>query len=141
MKQDEECKKFFFSVFPRDRLPNIYKLPTCFILNTHNHNQPGEHWLAMFFDNYNHAEFFDPYGLHPRVYGLEEYLNKQSIFWTYNDKRLQSYYSTMCGQICLFYLFFKCRNFSLKSIQQLLKDDNDYETNEFIIEYFIKNYF
>lgn len=138
LKQDPECKKYFLCVFARDRLPKVQKLPSCFILNTDNHNEPGEHWLAMFFNIYNQAEFFDSYGLHPRVYGLEEYLNENSKSWTYNNKRFQSFYSNMCGEICLFYLFFKCRNFSLFNIQNMFT--KDYEKNELLIKYFLKNF-
>ena len=34
---------------------------------------PGEHWVAMFFNNQRFAEVFDSYGLHPIVYDLTDF--------------------------------------------------------------------
>ena len=34
---------------------------------------PGEHWVAMLFNNPRSAEFFDSYDLHPIVYGLTDF--------------------------------------------------------------------
>ena len=77
LKNDQECQKYFIGVFARDELPLfLQKLPCCFILNTHNRDQPGEHWLAFFIDSNRNAEFFDPCGLQPSFYNLDVYLNQ-----------------------------------------------------------------
>ena len=37
----------FAGVFPLDRLPKSLRAPANFIVNTHTHNLPGEHWIAV----------------------------------------------------------------------------------------------
>ena len=47
------------------------------------------------------------------MYGLENYLNSSAKSWIYNKKRIQGYFSELCGQYCLLYLYCRCRNYSL----------------------------
>lgn len=138
LKSDEHCQKSFLGVFARDELPIIQKLPVCFIINTDNRNESGEHWLAFYFDERRNAEFFDPIGLHPNFYGLEEYLAFYSNKWKWNKQRIQSFFSNFCGQICLFFLYFRCRNFSLDYI--LNNFTTNFEKNEKLILNFLKIY-
>jgi len=138
--RDSSCSSVFLGVFSRDRLPTkLPFLPCAFIINTDRISEPGEHWLAFYIDSGKKAEFFDPCGQHPRVYDLENYLDKISSKWTFNDRRIQSFFSDVCGQICLFYLYFRCRNFSLDLIKGFFT--NNYDSNETIILTFLKNLF
>jgi len=133
---DKYCNKYFLGVYARDELPTQFKKRPCmFIANTDSRNETGTHWLAFYFDENKNAEFFDSYGLAPTYYGLSEYLNETSNSWNYNSKRIQSFFSEYCGQICLFYCYFKSRNFSLNYIQSIFS--NDYEKNEKIILKFL----
>ena len=68
LKNDSCVKKIFKSVYPKDHLPTM-KYPGSYVVNTDPNTAPGEHWVAMFFNNQRSAEFFDSYGLHPIVYG------------------------------------------------------------------------
>lgn len=134
---DEKCKKLIIGIYARDELPETFKkTPSCFIVNTHERNKPGAHWLAFFVDEDKRVEFFDPYGLHPSFYGIDTYLNKVSSSWSYNSKRIQAQLSNSCGQICLFYLYLKARHFSLNDI--LVNFSNDYKNNEKIVFDFLK---
>ena len=129
---DDECKKYLVGIYARDELPVVFsKMPCCFVANTHERNKPGAHWLAFFIDENKHIEFFDPYGLHPSFYGIDTYLNQVSTTWSYNSKRIQAQLSNSCGQICLFYLYFRARYFSLNDI--LINFTNDYKNNEKIV--------
>ena len=38
---------------------HVYPIPVSMVVNTHPHNQPGEHQLALFLAYQNHTEFFD----------------------------------------------------------------------------------
>jgi len=73
-------------VYSRDQLPIIKDYPSCFILNT-------DTWLAIYYDDKENAEFFDPAGYHPNMYRLEEYLESTSKSWIYNDNRIQGFFS------------------------------------------------
>lgn len=134
--RDRDCSREFFGVFSRDQLPaRLYRLPCSFIINTDKQYEPGEHWLAFYYDENRQATFFDPCGLSPSVYGLENYLNRTSKSWTYNPKRIQSFLSDFCGQICLFFIFCKSKKYSLNYITSLFSDN--YESNEKLILNFL----
>lgn len=138
--KDTDCSRSFIGVYSRDQLPRrLYRFPCSFIVNTDKQNEPGEHWLAFYYDENRHATFFDPCGLSPSVYGLEAFLHRTANTWTYNSKRIQSFFSVLCGQICLFFIYFKSKRFSLNYITSLFS--NNYEDNEKIILNFFKNLF
>jgi len=98
-------------VFARDKLPTRVNYPSCFIFNTDNHDKPGTHWLAIFYDKYGNCDFFDSYGNHPSFFKLTNYLNMTSKTWKHNNKCIQAQ-SEYCGYYCLLFLFLRCRNSS-----------------------------
>ena len=59
IKNDKFASKNFIGVFARDQLPKKIKFPSSFIINTDKSNEPGEHWLAIFYDINGVCEFFD----------------------------------------------------------------------------------
>lgn len=133
-KSDPILSKYFIGIFASNELPLITKLPCAFIVNTEKHYEDGEHWLAFYFNEFKEAIFFDPTGKNADFFGMENYLEKQSISWTYNKFRIQSYFSEYCGQICLFFLFKMCRDNSLINFVNLFSDD--YIKNEkYILKY------
>lgn len=136
LKNDPMCNKYFLGIFPRDEAPTTFtKLPCSFMINTDPRNQEGSHWLAIFVNHGRQVEFFDPYGMPPSFYNLNNYLNNISSSWTFNNFKIQSSFSSFCGQICLFYLYFKSRHFSLDYI--LSNFSNNYFKNESIILNFL----
>lgn len=137
LKSDLHAKKLFLGVFARDELPTKLKYPSFFILNTHSRSQPGEHWLAIFYDKIGRAEFFDSYGQSPEFYGLKKYLDTTSTNWTYNKKCLQSFFSNYCGLYCLFYLYQKSKGISLFEILNNFENKNK---NDFLINKFIQKF-
>lgn len=40
---------YFIGTFPINKCPNLKKVPRnfCMVVNTANHNEPGEHWIAI----------------------------------------------------------------------------------------------
>ena len=131
LSKDKNTKVCFRGVYAINTLPKKAIYPSCLIVNTDPSNKPGSHWLAIYYYVNGEAEFFDSYGLNPNFYGLDNYLNKTSLNWTYNKKQIQSFYSNLCGYYCFFYLMFKCRGYSL----------DDMIFNEKELTLFIKNYF
>ena len=137
IKKDIISYDIFLGVFSRDQLPStrLLRFPCTFIINTDKQTEPGEHWLAFYYDKNKNATFFDPCGLSPKVYGLEAYLKNTSSNWSFNSKRIQSFFSVLCGEICIFFLYFVSRNFSLNFILNLFS--NNYEQNEKVILNFL----
>ena len=117
LRKDPETKKTFLGVFARDKLPEKVSFPSCLVFDTDNQNEPGEHWLALHYNNNGFCNFFDSYGQHPSAYKMVSYLNNTSKKWSYNMKTLQGL-STYCGFYCLFYLLFKSRNKSAEFFKQ-----------------------
>lgn len=98
----------FLGVFPRDKLPQVKKLPACFILNTQPSSEPGEHWLAFYIDDKNVCDFFDSYGNSPSRFGLDNYLDKfKSSYWS--KAKIQGM-SSNCGLYCILFLLYKSQN-------------------------------
>ena len=123
LEKDQSTKSIFIGVFARDELPDIKKLPACFILNTENRSQAGEHWLAFYYNKHGIAYFFDSYGKSPAFFQLENYLNKTSIEWIHNRKRLQGK-SQYCGIYCLLFLSY-CSRQQTRNFFALFSDNFD----------------
>lgn len=99
-------KIFEVGVFPCDKLPTSVRKPALIIANTDSSNKPGSHWVAFYIPKYGVPEFFDSYGQKPNKY-FENFLHQQATFYKYNKQRLQSDFSSLCGNYCCVYLYFK----------------------------------
>jgi len=120
LRNDKCTRHVFKGVFARDQLPRKVSFPSCCIVNTDPISLPGEHWLALYYDEFKTCHFFDSYGFHPRFYHLETFIKKTSSSLVYNRKKLQSLTSSLCGYYCFIFLMLKCRN-----IDFLIEEFND----------------
>ncbi len=125
---------YALGIFSRDTIPIPHCYPSCLIANSDSSYEHGTHWLALFFESPYHTEFFDRYGLMPFVYGINYLPNK------FNNQCFQSERSTVCGQFCLYYLYYRCRGLSLSDVQSNLNSCapllNDHKVNCFVHKYF-----
>ena len=108
LKNDVKTGPIFLGVFARDKLPSLKK-NCCLVLNTHTHEKPGEHWLAIYVDENGFGEFFDSFANNPEKFGLSNYMDKNCCFWTFNKQLIQGY-SNFCGYYCVLFLLFRSRN-------------------------------
>lgn len=124
----------FLGVFPSNQLPRrIHHYPTCFIANTDPSYESGTHWLAFYLPSPHHLEFFDSYGHEPTEFpGSIRTFVRRFPHVNFNAMTLQSNISAVCGQYCIYYLYCKCRGYSLNDIllsfvpNQLCNDRNVY---------------
>ena len=84
-------------------------------------------------------DFFDSYGNAPSALAreFEKFLKRSVDSYSFNDKRLQGDFSTVCGQFCLFYLYHRSRGYDPREIVRMFSKDpdvNDVLVNEFINE-------
>jgi hypothetical protein len=101
-----------------------------YIVNSDPSNMPGRHWMCIF--NSNPVEFFDPLGYNPSHYGFEDKLSK---YFVYNNIRLQGSSSLLCGEFCIFYLYFRRKGFVMDDIIHYLH--NSFIENDSIVGAFV----
>jgi len=69
------------------------------------------------------CEYFDSYGRKPELCILK-YISKNSKKIVYNNKCVQELWTISCGQMCLYFLTWRCRGISFKQIiKSMLSDD------------------
>jgi hypothetical protein len=138
MQIDEIFKKYSYTrkiykgTRAFDELPKKIKRPSAYIINTETRDKDGEHWIAIYYNNYGNVEFFDSFGLGPAFYGLEDFLLKTSNKCFYNTFALQSLNSEYCGYYCVLFVLFKCKK---KSFLNFL---NHFDQDTFINDKNIK---
>lgn len=138
---DHYLKYLNKAVLAANQLPKLplRQFPSAFIVNTDISSAEGEHWVAFYFDEHKNGEFFDSYGQSPQSYNLSfsNFLVQNAQKYCYNDKKLQSNHSDVCGQYCIYFLLFKARGNSMQQIvNSLLFDYNDQYVYEFIKDVF-----
>jgi hypothetical protein len=71
----------FRGVYTIDTIPlHVREYPSAFVVNTDTSKGPaGEHWLVLYFDRYGNGEFFDSYAQPPEMYGMLNFLARNSI--------------------------------------------------------------
>ncbi len=142
LEQDLVTSKMFCGVFPSNKLPQtVIKYPCGFVANTDPSNKPETHWVAFYFPTEEKGEFFDSYGQPPSFYtdSFGDFLNKHSYEWTFSTCKLQSAWSSVCGQYCVFYLSHKARGYSMNKIVQLFS--NNTTLNDTKVSHFVKTHF
>lgn len=130
IKQDMYAKNIFKKVLARDEIPRRVIYPSAFVINNQKRNQPGQHWLAVYYDKNGSCEFFDSFGMHPSFYGLEKLIRYP---FNYNKIQLQSNNSYYCGYYCIYFILLKSRGFSLDQIISLFSQKN-LKFNDLIIK-------
>ena len=107
----------FIGTYPRDKLPPIRTLPASLIVNTDPSDKPGEHWVAIHFEET--AEYFDSYGLPPYHKEICEYLERNSPDGNIimNHVTLQTPgFSITCGHYCCLFVIFNQRGLDFEEM-------------------------
>ena len=120
-------------IYACDQLPHVSVRPSVIVVNTDPSNRPGRHWICMFFHEDGHGEFFDSFGLPPKLV-FERYMNKYCISWTFNKKQMQSLVSRFCGHYCIWYCMMKFRKFTLNELVRVMSRDTG--LNDFLVHRF-----
>ena len=99
--------------------------------------RPGAHWIAIYFDEQIKGEFLDSYGKHPIHYDkhLLDFMNRNVVECEHNKIQLQSAFSTVCRQYCIYFLYHLCRKRSMSSIVNSFVNDklhNDQLVHDFV---------
>ena len=130
----------YLGTFARDDIPNILikKRPLGLIINTDPSNKPGTHWVALFINQNNCAEYFDSFGERPICCEIQNFLKINKIkCLKYNKYKIQSIFSSNCGAFCILYLKTRCNKFSFNEFIKLFTANKIY--NDAIVERIIEN--
>ena len=87
-----------YDVVAKDCLPEIINTyPIAIVCNTHDADQPGEHWIAMYVDSKRHGDYFDPYGRQPQHIEFTNFMNEHCSEWAPNDRTLMMMMMMCCS--------------------------------------------
>ena len=135
LERNPSTKKIFCGVFAADQIPKtIDTFPCGFVANTDPSTEPGTHWVCFYFPSGGKTEFFDSYGHPPDHYGF-----KLHDIETWNNRKLQSSLSEVCGQYCIFYLYHKSRGYSMSKIVNMFTDNR--RLNDCKVACYVKEHF
>lgn len=95
--------KLYKGVYPIDGLPSTFSVPAFFVINTHTHNLPGEHWKAIYIDDEMRGEVFDSLAL-PISNTIIRFMNLHTRQWKSNKKAFQHPLSAKCGVYIIYYV-------------------------------------
>ena len=131
LNQNHHTSRVFYGIFPRNKLPRtkLKDYPSAFVANVDPDTKPGSHWVAFYFQDKQHGEYFDSYGRAPEVDAFKQFLERNCLTWTYNHHRLQGPITSVCGQYVLYYLLHRCLGHSMADITNNFTEDHDVNDN------------
>ena len=132
LKNDAIGKQMFRGVFALDTLP------LCntggYVCNLAPQSHPGTHWVALFCIG-NQVDYFDSYGRSPPREICNVFRGKHV---THNTICLQSPFSAVCGQYCIYFLLSRMRGERMRDIIGWF-DVGDLDHNDQMVYDFIRD--
>lgn len=113
----------FSGVYALDQLP-FKRTKPFYVVNFDRQNEPGSHWVAIYFLPDGRAEYFDSFGFPPLLPEIVDFLDRNSYEWTHNNKQLQDAKTGVCGQYCFFYILLRSKGLSMQRIIHCFKTAN-----------------
>lgn len=141
LKSNIITRNVFAKVTSIDKLPTHprKRKPVAYIINLSESFKPGTHWVSTFHPiGSGKNEYFDSFGRPPPNL-IKKFLGKKYIF---NNKKLQSFLASTCGQFTLYYTYMRSRNISQRKILKILSDKHKKGVNlDFFVNREIKRIF
>lgn len=140
----QALKKLEFAhcgVYAADTLPKKIRVPCGIVVNTEPKNQSGAHWVAIFINKNNYADFFDSFGMGIVIKNHLHFIKKHAKSLKYNTLALQGQTSAVCGHYCLLFLKYRSQNRSyhkfLTTMSHGNAEINDRCAEELFLKYFV----
>ena len=115
LNKDSFIKTIFKKVCAKNQLQCV-DYPSAYVINSHPSSKPWEQRIPVYFDKHGKGEYFDSYGLPPNVNIFTTFMERNSKTWIYNDKTVQSMFSTPCGHYCVHFISYCFRSYSMRYI-------------------------
>ena len=114
---DIVCFSKFHGIYAIDKLN--FKLPDkeCYLIcNTDESFRRGKHWIVIYINSKNgDVEYFDSLGKQP-LDKFVRFMRQDNRKILHNIKRVQGVSSDSCAFFCLYFIYFRCRGVSFKSL-------------------------
>ena len=112
-------EKKFKGVFAADSIP-LEITRGGIIVNTDKRSEPGENWVAIYYNGDGSCEYWDGFGLPPIVPEIILHITRTAPDGCYfNSRPVQEMTSDSCGPYCITYLTYK---FSGKSMFEFVSE-------------------
>ena len=126
----------FIGVFASDLLPDKVPRPSSLIANLDSSEQAGSHWVCLYFPTRGLPEYMDSYGWTPS----STFLKVLGSRYRCNSNFLQSAFSAVCGQYCLFFLLQRNRLSSMDAALSFF-GQNEHFLNDILVNSFVEEHF
>ena len=134
--QEPTLNLIFGGVRAADQLPDhpVPSAPRGYIVNTDSHDQPGQHWIALWTQN-DGCQIMDSYALPLETYQskhLIQWINKHWSVMERNNQSLQAINSATCGHYALKFLVERSQGRSFRQFLDQFKL-HDYVYNDTLV--------
>lgn len=129
-------RRNFLGIFPSDMLPTQIPLPSSLIANLDTSKESGSHWVCFYFPQHGLPEYMDSYGMKP-LPAFEKFMRYD---YRYQSHLLQSPFSVVCGQYCLYYLLRRHQETSMDDVLSDFKD-GDSTYNDYLVARYVDCHF
>ena len=125
LNNDFYAKKFDPQIYPKDLLPRNLQKNKIYVVHSRDSSSSEKkgHYVVLdtLFSKSNlRISFFDPLGRkfpYLEIKNIVQFNITGGASFCFNHIRFQPIQSIICGDLCLFYILWRCRGFSLKAIQ------------------------
>ena len=130
-------RNFFVGTFSCSQIPPLplSKRRRGWILNV-DPSGPGTHWVAAFVNERNKIWYFDSTAEEPNKY-IQAFLNQFSAVEKLNF-RLQNFFSDICGQYCVYFIYSCCKKKSFERIVGRFSRTNLAKNDAFIKKWIVR---
>lgn len=136
LRSDAAVNPTLLGVFPIDLVPPVIYKPASLVINLDPSSEPGSHWVCLYIDKKGRCDYFDSYGREPNSL-LKKYIFQNSVQSKHNTNCVQRILTSTCGQMCVYFLIWRCRGVPMKLIMNSLEE----HTSDEFVTGFVNNLF
>jgi hypothetical protein len=131
-----EISRYFCGVHASDQIPKMLKPPISMIINLDPAYLKGSHWVSLCIGREGEGVYMDSFGRPPNEnFIIQQYCNK----WHFNSKQIQPKESLLCGEYCLYFIYWWSRGMRGRDI--LAKFSPDLYYNDKLVSMFCTSIF
>jgi len=135
-------KEYETGVYACDQLSFVKNKAFAIICNNQESTERGGHWIAFFKRKCDESvEMFDSFGMPVTFYSnfVNQFLKCKGKYVIRSNLQLQSNFSNVCGQFCVYFLVMRIQNMSFLDIINSFgpkKEANDFKVYQFVKQNF-----